>query len=67
MAIKHMCRWDKHEWHRWFAWRPVYDKMAKLGPNYYFDRYWWIWVERRRIYVGWVGPMWRYRVPEDPK
>ncbi len=46
----------QHQWHKWFAWRPVWPMGAKYA-------YWLETVERRRHVQGGQG-CWQYRRPE---
>jgi hypothetical protein len=41
------------EWHRWFAWHPVFIRTK--------DTRWLEYVERRRSYWFWTPAPWQYR------
>jgi hypothetical protein len=53
---------DKHDWHRWFAWRPVYVQPYD-SKNSWVGRHW-VWlkrVERRVEPWGWKARAYRKR------
>jgi hypothetical protein len=41
----------RHEWHEWFAWRPVFVNDVLV---------WWERIERK-VVGGYCGPSWEYR------
>lgn len=64
MSIKTRCWQDRTQWHRWFAWRPVWFNYRTTGTRVCETRAWWVYVERK-VYHGWDGSLWDYREVKD--
>lgn len=60
MGIKTICHPDPCQWHRWFAWHPVWFGTEAKGDRICNTRAWWVYIERKYRY-HWDSGQWSYR------
>lgn len=62
LVIRTTCRLDKTQWHKWYAWHPVWTREELHGTRYCHTMYWLMWLERRR-FGCYGGYAYEHRLP----